>query len=187
MKKLEWTIQKSEYILETNFIKVRKDSCLNALGQQVPPYYVSEYPTWVAAIARTKDNQYILERSYRHALGQIHYEIPAGCVDSTDTTLQKAIERELLEETGYVFESIEYLGKTSANPATNNNLMHFFYADNGIYQQEPNLEIGESFETILVSLEKLIEMLRNQQFIQALHITAIYEFLMQKNYLKFSF
>lgn len=55
-------------------------------------------------------------------------EIPGGCVDKEDKSLEDAIARELKEETGYVFSSFEYLGKTSANPSTNSNLMHFYLA-----------------------------------------------------------
>ncbi|MEJ0080665.1 MAG: NUDIX domain-containing protein [Puia sp.] len=31
------------------------------------------------------------------------YEIPGGCVDETDKSLEEAIARELMEETGYRF------------------------------------------------------------------------------------
>ena len=184
MRNLKWQVLQSEYILENNFFKVRKDICLNQNNIALPPYYVSEYANWVAAIVKTTDNKYILERSYRHALGQIHLEIPAGCVDLSDTNFETAIQRELLEETGYFFDTFEYLGNTSANPATNNNLMHFFYAENGVYKQEPILENGESFELIFVSLQELIQHLFNNQFIQSLHITALYTFLLKKGYLK---
>ncbi|MCH5687517.1 hypothetical protein LWM68_26570 [Niabella sp. W65] len=37
----------------------------------------------------------------------------------------------MLEETGYEFERFEYLGKTCANPSTNNNWMHMFLARGG--------------------------------------------------------
>ena len=73
----------------------------------------------------------ILERQYRHALGEVCIEIPGGCVDDTDPSLEEAVKRELMEETGYSFSSFEYLGKVSANPSTNNNLMHMFLAKGG--------------------------------------------------------
>ncbi len=41
---------------------------------------------------------------------------------------EEAIARELLEETGYTFTNYEYLGKTCANPSTNNNWMHIYLA-----------------------------------------------------------
>lgn len=39
---------------------------------------------------------------------------------------EEAIQRELLEETGYTFSAIHYLGITAANPGVLNNYTHLF-------------------------------------------------------------
>ncbi|WP_421020003.1 NUDIX hydrolase, partial [Klebsiella pneumoniae] len=80
-------------------------------------------------------------------------ELPGGCVDKTDATLHDAIARELLEETGYSFDSIEYLGKISPNPTTNTNVMHMFLATGGVFYPDQPLDIDEDVEVLLVELD----------------------------------
>ena len=116
MKDLRWNKISSEYLSRDLWGTVRKDVCQTQEGKIIDPYYVYEFPTWVTAVAITEEGKIILERQYRYALDITCYEIPGGCVDDSDSSLETAIARELLEETGYRFSQYEYLGKTSSNP-----------------------------------------------------------------------
>src|SRR4051812_47121095 len=107
---LAWKILSSEYLFNDLWFKVRKDRCLTPGGKIVDPFYVYEFPTWVAAVPVTEDGKIVMVRQYRHALGQVGIELPGGCVDATDKNFEDAIARELSEETGYAFTSYEYLG-----------------------------------------------------------------------------
>src|SRR5215212_1216848 len=131
MQKLNWKILSSEYLFSYLWFKVRKDKCETPEGKIIDPYYVYEFPNWVTAVPVTEDGKIIMVRQYRHALGETCIEIPGGCVDPTDKELKDAIGREVLEETGYQFDSWEYLGKISPNPSTNSNLLHMFLAKDG--------------------------------------------------------
>ena len=106
---LEWKTLASEYLIKDTWATVRKDTCETSDGNIISPYYVYEFPDWVCALAITKDGNVILERQYRHALGESGYEVPGGCVDATDKSYDDAIARELLEETGYQFEKYIFL------------------------------------------------------------------------------
>jgi len=170
---MKWKILSSEYLFNDLWFKVRKDKCLTPGGKVVDPYYVYEFPTWVTALAITEDGKVILEKQYRHALGVTDLEIPGGCVDDTDAGLEDAIKRELLEETGYGFSSYEYLGKISANPSTNNNLMHMFLAKGGKKIAAQELDHNEEIEIELVSIAELKQLLRDNKIIQAMHVTCI--------------
>ncbi len=123
---LKWKLISSEYMFNETWLRARKDICEKPDGSIVDPYYVLEFPTWVTALAFTEDNKVILVRQYRHALGETCIETPGGCVDDTDKNLDEAIKRELLEETGYTFNTVTYLGRTSSNPSTNANLFTCF-------------------------------------------------------------
>jgi ADP-ribose pyrophosphatase len=171
---MRWKTISSKQLLAETWMNIRADKCERPDGTIVEPYYVYQFPDWVAAVAITKEGKVILERQYRHALGQTDLEIPGGCVDKTDASYIAAIERELLEETGYRFEKFEYLGKTSSNPSTNTNLMHMFLATGGEKQQEQELDPGEDIEIQLVTMDELVQLLKEQKFIQSMHSTAIY-------------
>jgi ADP-ribose pyrophosphatase len=185
MKDLRWKTLASEYLYNDTWFTIRKDTCLTSEGELVTPYYVYEFPTWVTALALTEDGKVILERQYRHALGETHYELPGGCVDDTDPSLQYAIERELLEETGYQFSTFEYLGKTSANPSTNTNLMHIYLATGGKKVKEQHLDHGEEIDVVLCTMEELKQLLRDNQLIQSMHVTALFYALAKLGELKF--
>lgn len=174
MRDLKWKILKSEYLFKDLWFTVRKDTCQRPGGQIVEPYYVYEFPAWVTALALTEDGKVILEMQYRHGIGETAFEIPGGCVDDTDKSLEDAIARELLEETGYTFSKYEYLGKTCANPSTNNNWMHMFLATGGKRVSEQQLDDNEDIEIHLVSLEELKKLVQENKIIQSMHVTAIY-------------
>jgi ADP-ribose pyrophosphatase len=185
MRDLKWKILKSEYLFKDLWFTVRKDTCETPDGKIVSPYYVYEFPTWVTAVALTEDGKVILERQYRHGLGETNYEIPGGCVDDTDKNYEEAIARELLEETGYEFTHYEYLGKTCANPSTNNNWMHMYLATGGKKVKEQELDHNEDIDIHLASLDELKQLLRDNQIIQSMHVTSIMYALQKLDELKF--
>ena len=180
-----WQTNESKYLFKDTWMTVRADTCSKPDGKIVTPYYVYEFPDWVTAFAVTKDGRVIMEKQYRHALGQVHYEIPGGCVDKSDSSFQAAVERELLEETGYKFDHIEFIGNTSANPSTNANMMHLFLATGGEYVQKPELDEGEDIEVHLFTIEEVKELVRTNQIIQSMHVTCILYALERLGLLKY--
>jgi ADP-ribose pyrophosphatase len=173
MKNLDWKLLSSEYLFNDLWFSVRKDTCETPEGKIISPYYVYEFPNWVTAVALTAENKIVMVRQYRHALGQTIMEIPGGCVDDADDNLEAAVQRELLEETGYSFSSVEYLGKTSANPSTNNNWMYMYLARGGVKVKEQQLDHGEEIEVHLFSIEEVKQMLKENKIIQSMHVTAL--------------
>lgn len=143
------------------------------MGKIIDPYYVYEFPTWVAAVPVTEDGRIVMVRQYRHALGEVCIEIPGGCVDDTDNNPQEAIARELLEETGYSFSSFEYLGKISANPSSNNNLLHMFLARGGKKVAEQKLDANEEIEVVYLTIDELKQLLKENKIIQAMHVSCM--------------
>jgi len=184
MKDLKWKTLKSEYLFRDLWFTVRKETCERPDGKIVSPYYVYEFPTWVNAVALTVEGKVILERQYRHGSGEVGWEIPGGCVDDADATFKDAVARELLEETGYVFDEYQYLGKTSANSSTNNNWMHMYLATGGRYVQKQNLDENEEIEVYLFSIEEVKAMLLNNQFTQSMHVTSLFYALSKLGELK---
>ena len=174
MKDLTWKTISKEYIFKDSWIRMRKDACETQEGKLISPYYVYEFPDWAIAVAMTTDGRFILERQYRHALGLTSYELPGGCVEASDASLEAAVRRELLEETGYSFASVEYLGKTSANPSTFNNWAYLYLATGGELTHPQNLDHGEEIEVHLFTIDELRQLLQEGGIVQSMHVTALF-------------
>jgi ADP-ribose pyrophosphatase len=173
MHDLKWKTLASEYLFKDLWFTVRKDTCLTPGGKLVNPYYVYEFPTWVTALPVTDEGKIILLRQFRQALGEVCIEIPGGCVDDNDENLETAIRRELLEETGYTFPGFEYLGKISANPSTNNNLMHMYLARGGKKTNDQKLDGNEEIEVMLYEPAEVIQLIKENKIMQAMHVTCM--------------
>jgi ADP-ribose pyrophosphatase len=182
---MKWKILSSEYLFKDLWFTVRKDRCETPMGKIIDPYYVYEFPTWVAAVPVTEDGRIVMVRQYRHALGEVCIELPGGCVDDMDKNPQEAIARELLEETGYSFSSFEYLGKISANPSSNNNLLHMFLARGGKKVAEQKLDANEEIEVIYLTIDELKQLLKENKIIQAMHVSCMLYALERLNALKY--
>jgi len=102
---------------------LRSDSVLLADGRLLSPCTVFEYPDWVDVIALTAARNVVLVDQYRHAVGQIRAEFPAGVIDEREVPLA-AIKRELLEETGYTSQERHRLGGAPVNPVLQTNRIH---------------------------------------------------------------
>ncbi len=169
---MKWKVVSSEKIFSEPWLNVRKDVCMLPNGKQHANYFILEYPAWATAFALTEDNKVVLVRQYRHGLGVVSTELPGGVVDPGEDPAT-AVARELKEETGFEFESIQPLGKIAPNPATSNNYMHMFLAKGGKKISHQNLDETEDLEVLVCSLEELKSMLREQKIVQALHVSCI--------------
>jgi len=173
MVTMNWKTLSSKYLFTDNWLTLRVDKCERPDGKIIEPYYVYEFTDWVAAFALTKGNKVVMVKQYRHALGETIIELPGGCVDATDKSYEDAIARELLEETGYKFEKIEFLCKTSANPSTNNNLLRAYLASGGELIKEQQLDEAEDIEVLLFSIDELKQLIRENKLMQSMHVTAL--------------
>ena len=167
-----WKVLDSEYLFNVPWLTIRKEKCELPNGRIMPAYYTLEYPTWVSAFALTKDNKVVIVKQYRHGLEVISTELPGGVVDKGESP-EFAIKRELKEETGYTFESYEYLGKISANPATTNNYMQMYLARGGEKVSEQSLDETEDVEVLIYDIKEVKQLVRENKIVQALHVTCI--------------
>lgn len=173
MEILKWKTLSSKYLVREKWATLRIDVCDLQNGVTKDDYYVLEYPNWVNAIAVTKENKIIMVRQYRHAGDIISLEVPGGVIDG-DESPETAIKRELLEETGYSFESAELLVTTYPNPATATNVTFTYLLLGGFKTHLQNLDEHEILEVEEYSIEDVKKLLSDNKIAQALHCTALF-------------
>jgi ADP-ribose pyrophosphatase len=172
-KDLTWKILSSTYIHKGPWATLRSDKCVMPDGRIVDEYYVLEYSNWVNAVAITEDNKILMVKQYRHAAGVVSLEIPGGVIDG-DETPEHAMQRELLEETGYLFNDIELLCTVYANPSTANNHTYCYLAKGGKKVQEQALDDHEEIIVEEYTIEEIKHLLAKNKIIQALHCTGLF-------------
>jgi len=168
-----WKILNSNYLVKRNGMAVRIDQCETKDGIIFEPYVI-ECGTWVNVIALTKKREILLIKQYRHGVGQVLLEIPAGIMDEEDESPQEAARRELLEETGYTSDRFIEVGRVYPNPATHNNMTYSFLALDVEPVSQQNLDETEEIEVSVVPFDEFILLAKGGALPQALHISALF-------------
>lgn len=169
---MKWEVLSSEYLSHHQYFTARKDRCQKPDGKIVPEYFVVELPTSATAFALTEDEQVVMVQQYRHPIETVIYETPGGFIDPGEDALA-GMQRELLEETGYAFPSIAYLGKVAANPGVLNNYTELYLATGGKKVAQQQLDHNEDIIIALLPLQEVIDQLLNNQIHQSLHANCI--------------
>jgi 8-oxo-dGTP pyrophosphatase MutT (NUDIX family) len=175
-----WKVLTSEYLAREFWYTVRVERVELPTGAVIPKYWINEYRPWVNVVAVTDADEVVLIRQYRHGLGQVHFEIPAGTTDPGEDDLESAARRELLEETGYSGGRWSLLTTLSANPALQDNLAYTFLAEGVERTAAPKLDAGEDLRSHLVPVSALEALIDDGGFIQALHIAPLLKFLLKR-------
>ena len=96
----QWPVVSSAEIYHGAIIDVRNDTIRSPDGNTAEREVV-RHPGAVGVVALDESNRVLMIRQYRHAVGRLLWELPAGLRDVTGEPLLHAARRELLEETGY--------------------------------------------------------------------------------------
>ncbi|RZK82147.1 MAG: NUDIX hydrolase [Pedobacter sp.] len=178
MEIVKWKILSSKYLVEEKWATLRVDVCDLQNGIIKDDYYVLEYPNWVTAVALTKENKIIMVRQYRHGGGVISLEIPGGVIDGEESP-EHAVKRELLEETGYSFETCELLAVNHPNPATSINVTHTFLLTGGVKTNNQSLDEHEILVVEEYTIDEVKQLLKDNKITQTIHCTSLFYGLMK--------
>ena len=119
---------------------------------------VVRHPGAAAVLPLTPDGDVLLVRQLRPAIGQVLMEIPAGLLDQHEEDALSCAARELLEETGYRHETIEFLGGCFTSPGFTDEYIHLFVATTG---PEPEAPPEEGIEVLRKPFREMVAAARS--------------------------
>ena len=143
------------YIYKGRLLNLREDRVLLPTGKESAREIV-EHPGAVAVVAITTENEIVLVRQYRKAVGESLLEIPAG-VPNPGETGDDCARRELEEETGFHAKKIRKLGEGFASPGYSNELIQYYLAEQMTRMMQKTDE-DEFIEVDLVDMELAYDM-----------------------------
>lgn len=180
---MKWKVLKQTYIFNNPpWLTIREDKVKLKNGSVLDAYYVYEYPNWVNTIALTKDKKFVFVKQYRHALGEVNYELSAGVCDDKDADPLESAQRELLEETGYGNGNWSLWMVNSANPGTHSNLTYCYVASDVELVQDQALDDTEEMTVHLLDRHDVIELLNRNEIRQSLHAAALWKYMALVDY-----
>ena len=126
-------------------------------GQRKKYFYLASPVNAVATVGVTGEGKIILTRQYRHPIGQVIYDLPAGRLNPGEDPLAGA-RREFEEETGYFPQHIEQLGYYNQFPGMLRAATTLFFARD-LTPTKQNLDDGEVLEIVHLPVETVLEMI----------------------------
>lgn len=130
-EQLRETLIERETVLSGSYLTVNIDTVADVAGGQ-HKREVIVHPGGVAIIPVLPDGRLAFVRQYRHAVGEVLLELPAGTLDPADDGSREdpdaAAVRELAEETGYRAANWRKLASFYSSPGFTSEEMHLYLA-----------------------------------------------------------
>jgi ADP-ribose pyrophosphatase len=95
-----WPVTSSAVLGDGTLVRLRRDTVRMPDGDEVARD-ILEHPGAVAVLALDEAGRVLLIRQYRHPVGRLLWEIPAGLRDVAGEPPHVTAQRELIEEAGY--------------------------------------------------------------------------------------
>jgi len=116
----------SQQIYDGRAIKLRVDTVITPTGRKTTREIV-DHPDCIVAIPLDTENNVLMVRQYREAVGKSLLELPAGGIDEGESP-SDSVRRELQEEIGYLPQKIEEIGGFYPAPGYSSEYLYLFFA-----------------------------------------------------------
>lgn len=130
-----------------------------------------DHPQAAAIVPFVSDNEIIMVRQYRYALGRETLEIPAGKIDKGESP-EECIKRELVEETGFEVNTLKWLYTYAPAVGYSNELIHL-YLGRDLKKLEKEIDENEISSLEILTIEDVLGMIRNHKIIDSKTVIAL--------------
>lgn len=145
----------SQSVYAGRFLQVYSDRVRLSNGVESGREFI-RHPGAVMVVPCLDDGRFVMERQYRHPLGRVLLEFPAGKIDPGEP-VWKTAERELREETGFRAREWARAGHLHNAPAYSDEAIEVWFA-RGLEQGAAAPDADELLDVGFVDLETLLRL-----------------------------
>jgi ADP-ribose pyrophosphatase len=158
----KWTLIKEEDVSTSPWFPLVKHTVKLANGNIIDDYYFSPLGDVAQVLALTKNNEVVLVKQYKHALGQVLIELPGGMQQKNKSIIESALN-ELEEETGIktTADKLISLGKVANNPTKLNEVTYGFILFDAEFNSTQKLDASEDILILTKPAPKVLKMALN--------------------------
>ena len=159
-----WRVLSRETALDASpWVRCWRERVEIPSGRVFDDFYTLELPDYAVVFALTDSGDVVMERNYRHGVGEACTVLPAGIIETGEAP-EAAARRELLEETGYEAHEWRALGSYCVDSNRGAGHMHAFLARGAQVTAEPRLDAMEQIQVKLLGVQEISDMLYRGEF-----------------------
>ena len=167
---IEHTVR-SEDIFDGTFLHVRRDTVRLPNGKEGVREWI-RHPGAAAVLPLLPDGNVILVRQYRHPIGKVTLEVPAGKLDAEGEDPLHCARRELSEETGYTAEQYDKLTTIATTVGFSNEYIHLYLARQ-LSSGRQHTDEDEFVNVVQMPLKEALHLVNTGEIIDAKTIISL--------------
>ncbi|WP_263770552.1 NUDIX hydrolase [Propionivibrio soli] len=155
----KWQLLESEDISPSKWFPLFRHKVVIGSGETIDDFFVSRLGNVAMVIPVLPTGEIVLVRQYKHGIGEITIEFPAGRIES-DQTPEMAAHAELRQETGLKAGSLEPIGEFFPAPTKDSTRVFGFVATECVFSEKQDFDQTEDIDVIRADSRQLDQWIR---------------------------
>ena len=167
-----WQIIRSQVLIDRQpWLRLVEQDVRLSNGCVIEGYLLAQAREYAMTFALTDQGSVPLVQQYKHGLGGLSYDLPAGYLDTGEEPLACA-QRELREETGYVADDWRHLTSVVLDSNRGNTRAHLFFARGARQVAAPHLDDTEDLATRFLAPDEILAMIHSGELDSVASVTC---------------